>query len=72
MLRTALTLIGLVFLTACETTTFETACPTLFTYSAEKQDRAAGELLALPEDAVLVEMFGDYAIVRQEIRVCLR
>lgn len=66
-----LILAALVFLTACETTTFEAACPSLFTYSAVQQEGAATALEALPEGSVLIEMFGDYAVVRQEIRVCL-
>jgi hypothetical protein len=58
------------FLTACATTNFEAVCPTLFTYSAGQQDRAATALEGLPDGSVLIEMFGDYAAARQEIRVC--
>jgi hypothetical protein len=37
-------------------------------YSREVQARAAEELALLPEGSVVVEMMGDYAVLREQVR----
>jgi hypothetical protein len=39
-------------------------------YSSDDQARAADEVRALPEGAVIVRMLGDYAVLRDQARVC--
>jgi hypothetical protein len=39
-------------------------------YSAADQARAAAEVAALPEAAVVVRMLSDYAVMRDQARVC--
>lgn len=46
------------------------ACPPVVEYAAAEQARAAGELEALPEGAVVVRMLSDYAVLRDQVRVC--
>lgn len=46
------------------------ACPPVVEYSADEQDRAAGEVEALPEGAMLVRMLSDYAVLRDQARAC--
>lgn len=44
------------------------ACPPVIPYTAAEQDRAADELHALPPDAELRRMMGDYLLTRDRIR----
>jgi len=46
------------------------ACPPVVEYSREVQARAADELASLPDGSVVVEMMGDYAVMRNQGRVC--
>jgi hypothetical protein len=39
-------------------------------YSREVQARAAAELALLSEGSVVVEMMGDYAVLREQAQVC--
>jgi len=39
-------------------------------YSAEFQARAAEELALLPDGSAIVEMLRDYAVMREQARVC--
>jgi hypothetical protein len=39
-------------------------------YTAADQARAADEVEALPEDAVIVRMLSDYAVLRDQARAC--
>ena len=39
-------------------------------YSAEFQERAAAEVEVLPADSSLSEMLSDYAVMRDQARVC--
>jgi hypothetical protein len=61
-------------LTGCATAGFENgsaaACLPLAEYSRELQARAAEELAMLPEGSTVVEMMGDYAVLRQQVRTC--
>jgi len=46
------------------------ACPPVIEYSALDQARAATEVEALPEGAVVVQMLSDYAVLRDQARAC--
>ncbi|MGB3798094.1 MAG: hypothetical protein WA957_17565 [Alteraurantiacibacter sp.] len=39
-------------------------------YSATDQARAAAEVAALPEVAIVVRMLSDYAVLRDQARAC--
>ena len=62
------------WLTGCATAGFEpggvAACPPVVEYSREFQARAAEELAVLPEGSAIVEMMNDYAVMRDQARVC--
>lgn len=45
-------------------------CPPVVEYTAANQARAADEVKALPEGAVIVQMLIDYAVLRDQARVC--
>lgn len=45
-------------------------CPPVVDYSAADQTRAADEVEALPEGAVIVRMLADYAVLRDQARAC--
>ena len=45
-------------------------CPPVVDYTAADQRRAADEVEALPEGAVIVRMLGDYAVLRDQARAC--
>ncbi len=45
-------------------------CPPVVEYSAADQVRAAEEVGALPEGAVVVAMLSDYAVLRDQARAC--
>ncbi len=51
---------------------FETRapCPPVVDYTAAEQARAADEVEALPEGAVVVRMLSDYAVLRDQVRTC--
>lgn len=46
-------------------------CPPVVDYTAAEQARAADEVEALPEGAVIARMLGDYAVLRDQARVCI-
>jgi len=46
------------------------ACPPVAVYNREFQARAAEELALLPEGSAVVEMMGDYAVMRDQVRGC--
>lgn len=39
-------------------------------YTTAEQTRAADEVEALPAGAVIVRMLSDYAVLRDQVRVC--
>ena len=45
-------------------------CPPIIAYGQAVRERTAAELEALPEDAALVGMMADYAVMRAQARVC--
>lgn len=65
-------LIATLWLTGCAMADSETRapCPPVVEYSAADQARAADEVEALPEGAVIVRMLGDYAVLRDQARAC--
>ncbi len=64
------------WLTGCATAGFEVggvaACPPVVEYSREFQAQAAEELARLPDGSAIVEMMGDYAVMREQARACPR
>jgi hypothetical protein len=72
--RLAILVLATSWLTGCVTAGFEpnglTACPPVVEYSREFQSRAAEELAMLPDGSAIVEMMGDYAVMREQARVC--
>ena len=61
-------------MTGCGTAGFDAngvaACPPVVEYSREFQARAAEELELLPDASAIVEMMGDYAVIRVQVRAC--
>lgn len=45
-------------------------CPPVVEYTTAEQARAANEVEALPEGAVIVRMLGDYAVLREQTQAC--
>ena len=45
-------------------------CPPVVEYTNAEQARAADEVEALPEGAVIVRMLSDYAVLRDQTRAC--
>jgi len=45
-------------------------CPPVVEYSAADQARVADEVEALPDGAVIVRMLSDYAVMRDQARLC--
>ena len=74
--RLAVLAIATSWLTGCATAGFETngvaVCPPVVEYSREFQARAAEEMAMLPDGSAVVEMMGDYAVMRDQVRACLR
>lgn len=62
----------MLWLSACATVGSEAQapCPRVVKYSAADQTRAADEVDALPEDAIIVRMLSDYAVLRDQARAC--
>lgn len=48
------------------------ACPPVVEYSREFQARAAEQLALLPERSAIAEMLSDYAVMREQARLCSR
>ncbi|MAY89498.1 MAG: hypothetical protein CML02_22625 [Pseudooceanicola sp.] len=72
--RLAVLVIGASWLTGCATADFEAggvaACPPVVEYSREFQARAAEELEMLPDGSAIAEMLNDYAVMREQARLC--
>lgn len=45
-------------------------CPPVVEYTAADQARAADEVEALSEGAVIIRMLSDYAMLREQARAC--
>jgi hypothetical protein len=65
-------MIALLWLSACATEDSEahSTCPPVVDYNAADQVRAAAEVEALPEGAMIVRMLSDYAVLRDQARAC--
>ncbi|SLN61463.1 hypothetical protein ROG8370_02830 [Roseovarius gaetbuli] len=65
-------LIAMLLLTGCATAGSEAKapCPPVVEYSAADQTRAADEVEALPESAIILRMLIDYAVLRDQARAC--
>ena len=65
--------IGASWLTGCATAGFETGvavCPPVVEYSRAEQAQVAEEVPRLSDGSLVVEMMGDYAVIRDQARVC--
>lgn len=62
----------MLWLTGCAMGASDTRapCPPVVDYTAADQARAADEVEELPEGAVIVRMLSDYAVLRDQARVC--
>jgi len=61
-------------LSACATVSSERVtgvCPPVVEYDAEFRTRAVEEVQALPEGSTIAEMLSDYAVMREQARVCI-
>lgn len=47
-------------------------CPPVVEYSRAEQARVADEVAALPEGALIAEWLADYAVMRDQARVCAK
>jgi hypothetical protein len=65
-------LIAMLWLSACAMGGSEAraTCLPIVDYTMADQARAAGEVKALPEGAVIVRMLGDYVVLRDQARAC--
>ncbi len=67
-------LIAMLWLSACAmggSDRLGQVCPPVVEYSTADQVRAADEVEALPEGAVIVRMLSDYSVMRDQARICL-
>ncbi len=75
-LRLAALAIGTSLLSGCATVGSDGrgpgACPPVVGYSNEFQARAAEQLALLPERSAVEEMLSDYAVMREQARLCSR
>lgn len=74
MLRRVALVLATIWLSGCATVGSDGsgpgACPPVVEYSRKFQARAAGELDLLPEGSAIAEMMSDYAVLREQARVC--
>ena len=73
MRRLAVLAIATSLLSGCVTVSSDGrtgACPSVVAYSREFQARAAEELTLLPHGSAIGEMLVDYAVMREQGRVC--
>ena len=72
--RLAVLAIATSWLTGCATAGFEAsgvaACPPVVEYSRDFQARAAEELASLSDGSTIAEMLNDYAVMREQARLC--
>ena len=62
----------MLWLTGCAMAGSETRapCPPVVEYTSAEKARAADEVEAMPEDAVIVRMLSDYTVLRDQARAC--
>ena len=64
----------MLLLTACAGVSSDTqrgACLPVVEYSRNEQARAAEEVAALPEGALITKWLADYAVLRDQARACV-
>ena len=70
----AVLVIATSWFTGCATAGFEAggvaACPPVEEYSREFQARPVEELATLRDGSAIVDMMGDYAVMREQARAC--
>ena len=49
-----------------------TSCPYIVVYSKHTLDKAADELTILPQGGAIEQMLMDYAVMREQSRICRR
>lgn len=73
-LRLAVLVIAASWLTGCAMAGFAAngvaACRPVMEYNREFQARAAEELALLPNGSAVIEMMGDYVVMRDQSRAC--
>lgn len=47
-----------------------TVCPPVVEYSGELQERAAEEVVLLPDGSAITAMLADYSVMRDQARAC--
>ncbi|WGR59789.1 hypothetical protein E3U26_03240 [Paracoccus ferrooxidans] len=72
--RLAVLVLATIWLSGCATDSSDVdrlgACPPVVEYSRELQAQSAEELALLPEDSAIMGMISDYAVMREQARVC--
>jgi hypothetical protein len=66
-------LIAMLWLTGCAMGASDappSACPPVVDYSRPQQARVADEIARLPEGALIIGWLADYAVLRDQARVC--
>ena len=69
----AVLLIAMLWLSACSmggSDRLGQVCPPLVEYSVADQTLAAIEVSGLPEEAMVVRMLSDYAVLRNQVLAC--
>jgi hypothetical protein len=69
----AVPLIAMLWLTGCAMGASDYSghvCPPVVDYTTADQARAAAEVDMLPQSALIVRMLSDYAVMRDQARVC--
>jgi len=63
----------MLWLSGCATVSSDApaACPPIVEYSASDQARAADEVDALSESAIVVRMLSDYTVLREQAQACM-
>lgn len=62
--------IALLCLTGCGPGRSDPPCPPVVSYPLEVQRAAAAELQLLPEGGAITRMLSDYAVMREQARLC--
>jgi len=63
----------MILLSGCARVGFESppgACPPVVEYDRAEQVSVAEEVASLPEGAVIAEWLADYAVLREQTRIC--
>ncbi|SLN73055.1 hypothetical protein ROE7235_03376 [Roseibaca ekhonensis] len=72
--RLVVLVIATIWLTGCVGVGFENgsaaACPPTVEYSQEFQVRTAEELALMPDGLAVIEMMGDYGVMREQAAAC--